>query len=377
MVFFSQHMLHRSSLFVAILLGLSCIPLQSQSADMKHWELDLSVSDADLSPDDRMLAVTLGTPLRLRRGDEVVESIEVWNYREQTKAASTVVATYRFAGIQANYPVRFTADGTLLVVADVARIHVLTADTLAVVRLIDPVLPAGFAIGTLETSPVGHSVVVAANNSLAARLLAYDLDTGQLLFEWNPSMPVRSIAWKPDGTQFAIAPSLPCASIGNNVHVFGTKPWAHLQALTAKNALSLAFSNSHLYSAQGSFCKGSVFNHHLGLEVFETEAWHQQRTVYLRKRDIHDYISFANGRMMANTGTVATKYDWGDFASFSHGANLEFTVWDGDPPSVVFTSPTIQIMGRLRLSRSGKMVIVYAQTPHVFHVQKPQVFQLP
>ncbi len=377
-------MLHRtSSLFAICFAAVSLFSalLPGQTASINRWELALNASDADLSPDDRTLAVTLESPnAPHRRGDEIVESLELWNYRERTKTASTVVAAYRFAGGHPAYPVRFTADGSLLVAADATRLHLVTADTLKAVRVIEPVLPADFAISTIETSPVGHVAIIAADRGgIYGLLFAYDLDTGRLLLEWKPPAAVRSISWRPDGTQFAVAAPHPCTNIGNNVHVFGTEPWTHLHTLTARNAQSLAFSNTRLYSVQPSFCRGALLNHHLGMEVFDTSRWHRVKTVFLRNKDIHDSVSFSNGRLLADTGAVTTQFDLLDFTSFLGQANLQFTIWEGDAQSVVFTSGAISPArparpywprgSRLRLSRTGKMVLLGPQ--------QPQVFQLP
>jgi len=355
-------------------------PSFGQAGGIDEWELALSASDADLSPDDRMLAVTLESPNGPhKRGDELVESVELWDYRQRTRTARAVVATYPFFGVRPSHPVRFTADGLLLVVADPMRLYLLTANTLKTVRIIEPTLPVDFAIGAMETSPIGHSVVIAAQNGVGVSgvLFAYDLDTGQLLLEWKPPIAVMPIAWKPDGTQFAVAVAHHCTSIENNVHVFGTNPWTHLKTLTAIHPQSLAFSDTRLYSVQTSFCKGALINHHLGMEVFDTSRWHRAKTVFLPNKDIHDSASFSNGRLLVDTGTVHTHYDWSDFVSVSGPRNTQFTVWEGDTQSVAFTSATISPPEgtrlrpggtHLRLSRTGKMVLLSPQHARIFQL---------
>jgi len=77
------------------------------------------------------------------------------------------------------------ADSLLLAASDPTRLHVLEAATLEPIRLIEPPLEDGYRIFAVETSPIGHLVVVAANYSTSGMLFAYDLDTGRLLFQWK------------------------------------------------------------------------------------------------------------------------------------------------------------------------------------------------
>jgi len=51
-------------------------------------------------------------------------------------------------------------------------------------------------------------------------------------------------------------------------YMFEHQSLQHLQMLTARNPTSLAFSGDHLYLVESSFCKGSAFDRHLGLEGF-------------------------------------------------------------------------------------------------------------
>jgi hypothetical protein len=133
-------------------------------------------------------------------------------------------------------------------------------------------------------------------------LFAYDLDTGRLPFQWKSPHWVSSISWKQDGTLFAVATPFLCTRFRDTVHVFRTNPWLHLQMLTARNPVFLAFSGDHLCLIESSFCKGSAFDRHLGLEAFAIRGWERRSKLYLPHEDIHGSVSFANGRLLANTG---------------------------------------------------------------------------
>jgi hypothetical protein len=347
----------------------TAIPACGQSAEIDHWDLGLATSDADLSPDDSLLAVTsVSLPVAGEAGAQIIDSLEVWDYRRHKKVAGAKMA---FSPVG----VRFTADGSfLVVVAEPTRLHVLDAATLKSVRLIELPLSEHFRISVMETSPTGHVVIVAADNgNIYGALFAYDLDTGRQLLEWKPPGAVHSISWKPDGTQFATAAPYLCTSIGNEVDVFSAETWGHVQSLSAKNAHSLAFSHDRLYAVQTSLCKGSVFKRHLGMTAFDAHGWKREKTIFLPKNDIHGSVSFANGRLLADTGTVKTDYDWSDMVGYAFATDAQLTIWEGDAKSVIFTSAPLAIPKRpsetrLRLSRTGKMVLFNPQSPQVFKV---------
>jgi len=347
-------------------------------SEPNHWDLGLNTTDADISPDDRLLAITLESPSAPQKSrEQIVESLEVWDYRQHTKVSSTPLTTYINIKPTPN-AVRFSADGLLLVASDPTRLHVLEAATLKSIRLIEPPLEDGFRIFHVETSPVGHVVIIAANYYTSGVLFAYDLDTGRLLFQWKSPHGVSSIAWKQDGTLFAVATPFLCAGSRDTVHVFSANPWQHLQMLTARHPVSLAFSEDHLYLVESSWCKGSMFDRHLGLEAFAIRGWKRSKTLYLPHEDIHSSVSFANGRLLANTGEVRTEHDWLDATTTGINVNVQFTIWKGDASSVEFTSPRLAVSvhqaflkSGMRLSRTGKMVLLYPQHP------EPQVFQIP
>ena len=306
--------------------------------------------------------------------EQIVESLEVWDYRQHAKISSTQLATYINIKPTPN-AVRFSADGLLLVASDPTRLHVLETATLKSIRLIEPPLEDGFRIFAVETSPIGHLVIIAANHETSGVLFAYDLDTGRMLFQWQSPHGVSSISWKPDGALFAVAAPFLCTRFRDTVHVFSTNPWQHLQMLTARNPVSLAFSAEHLYLVESSFCKGSAFDRHLGLEAFTIRGWKRSKTLYLPHEDIHSSVSSANGRLLANTGEVRTEHDWLDATTWGINVNVRFTIWKGDTSSLEFTSPPLPVpphrallKSGLRLSRTGKTVLLYPEA---------QVFQIP
>jgi len=344
------------------------------AARMNHWKLGLTTSDADISPDDRLLAVTLETPGGRQDGHaQAVESVQVWDYRENRKINSVELATYPKIAPTANV-IRFTADGALLVASEPTRLHVLDPSTLTSLRFIEPPLGQDFRIVHIETAPSGHFVIVGANWYTTGVLLVYDLDTRRLLFQSKLPHAVSSIAWKQDGTQFAIASPFLCTRFRDTVHVFSTNPWSHLRTLSARNPVSVAFSEKHLFLVESGLCKGSIFDRHLGLDSFDTSGWHRQKTLFLHN-DIHDSVSFAGGRLLADTGKLSTRHDWLDATTWGVPVDVQFTLWKGETPSLEFTSPSWTIDSKrrprscpLRLSRSGKTVLLCPQNPQVFQI---------
>src|SRR6202035_554285 len=144
----------------------------------------------------------------------------------------------------------------------------------------------------------------------------------------------------------------------DTVHVFNTNPWLHLKTLTARNPASLTLSEDRLYLVESSFCKGSAFDRHLGLEAFDARDWNPRKTIFLPGTDIHDSVSFENSRILANTGNVKTRHDWLDGTTWGTDTDTRFTIWKGDADSITYSSPPLAVPvpahGRdigLRLSR--------------------------
>jgi len=125
-----------------------------------RWELGIPILDADLSPDDRLLAVTTTSLEHPKSGQIADESLSIWDYREQRKIVETRVGTYP-VGAQPG-TVRFTSDGALLVTADAHSIHVFDGTTLKLLREIQPPLADRFVIREIESSPVSHVAIVSA-----------------------------------------------------------------------------------------------------------------------------------------------------------------------------------------------------------------------
>ena len=339
---------------------------------MQHWDLGVVALDADLSPDDRLLAVTSESGrIPHKVGEQILVSLELWDYRQRKAEATTQLASYRSSTVQPRpRPVRFTADGSLLAVADGTTVRVLEASTLKLVRLIQPALDPDWEINSVETSPVGHLAIIFSGGYERGHLFSYDLDTGHLLFSWNPPFDTtHSISWKPDGTQFAIAASRPCGGFGD-IHVFGTNPWVQVETLKAPNSVSLAFSNDRLYAVRSGSCKGSVFHHHLGMEVFDTKGWKHLNPIWVKSKDIHDFVSFANGRLVADTGGLRTEHNWLDATSWGVATNVQVTVWNGDAESFASSfpiSPPVRIL-KLRLSRTARMLLELGSRPQLFEL---------
>lgn len=358
---------------VLFALAMLAVPASGQVSAPKHWELGFTTTDADTSPDDRLLAVTVESPSTPQRPREpIVESVEIWDYRQKIKIGNTRLATYPNSMPTSN-TVRFTADGLFLIASEPTKVHVLDAATLNSLRVIEPPLDQGFRINKLETSPSGHVAIVAANGfPNSAVLFAYDLDSGRLLFQWKSPHQVTSVSWKLDGTEFAVAAPFPCTWFRDTIHVFSVNPWLHLETLKARNPTSVAFSEDRLYFVESGFCKGSMFDRHLGLESFDINGWHRLQTVLLPNRDIHSFVSFANGRLLAGTGNVKIQHDWLDGTTWGVETYLQFTTWEGDARSIIFSS--VPVAGRTfdgdtaRLSRTGKTVLLNPRNPQVFQV---------
>lgn len=362
------------ALLAAVALDLLAFSVAfGQQSEIQSWALPLRVLDADLSPDDRLLAVTLesgSTPQQL--GQETAVSLEVWDYRQRQAIATMQLTRYRSSTVRSvPRPARFSSDGYLLAVADGNTVRVLEASTLRPIRTIHTAVDPDWEINSIETSPVGHLAIIISGGYERGHVFAYDLDNGNLLFRWDPpDVTVHSIAWKPDGTQFSVAASRPCGGYGE-LNIFGTNPWSQIKSLKARNSVSVAFSNDRLYAVQSSYCKGLFIGHHLGIEVFDAQDWRRLDPIVLRAKDIHDFVSFSNGRLVADTGELKAEHDWLDGTTWGVPTDTQITVWKGDAQSVVFTSSRLTSSQDLvRLSRTGRKVLLLDS-------QHLELFELP
>jgi len=87
---------------------------------------------------------------------------------------------------------------------------------------------------------------------------------------------------------------------------------------------------------QSSYCKGLFFGHHLGIGVFYAQDWRRLDPIVLRGKDIHDFVSFTNGRLVADTGELKAEHDWLDGNTWGVPRDVQITVWKGGAQSVVF-----------------------------------------
>lgn len=372
----SQRLSRRCFAMLTVFLA-ACLLLHSGSAQAPtapHWELSVPVLDADISPDDRFVAITTESPEFPQRGETVNESAAIWDYKQHKEIAKAAVAD-SLAGLRARSgPIRFTYDGAFLVAAAEGSIRVFDAATLKLLRTIEPPLSSGCCIREIETSPVSHVALVAAdNNGLRGELLAYNLDDGRELLRRTDITRATSIAWRPDGAQFALAMPFPCSRRGD-IEVFSFGSWAQIAQIHGPNLESVAFGSNKLYAVQTSFCKGTVFNRHLGMEVFDSKGKHK-KNILLAGRDIHDSVSYSNGMVLADTGTVNAEFDALDMTTSAAAAAARMTIWKSDTGSIAFSSEPIDIHAGshtpyaiLRLSRTGKMVIVVDRYVRVFQL---------
>lgn len=345
-------------------IAASITPAEALTAN--HWELQVSALDADLSPDDRLVAITTQTPEKPEHGATDDNWVTLWNYVQKNEIAQARVSSAS-AGMRAEpCPVRFTSDGLFLVVGSGQKLDVLDATTLKFIREIQVPISPEYLIREIETSPVSHiAILVADKAGIYGALFAYDLDHGrgrELMGEVTGSA-VTSLAWKPDGAQFAAAMPQPCSRWGD-VEVFSSASWTPVLKWSEANVESLAFSDKKLYAVQMSFCKGVVFPRHLGIHVFDTQTKHKDK-IFLPHTDIHDFVSYSNGRLLADTGTVRTNFDWLDMTSYLAEVGTHLTVWNTATGSVVYSSDLLELhgglvypSGRIPISRTGKMAIV-------------------
>jgi len=87
---------------------------------------------------------------------------------------------------------------------------------------------------------------------------------------------------------------------GGDVDLFRFGVWSHpASSIHGKHLMAVALSNDNIYGVQSSFfTKSAVFRISLKIEVFDIKG-NPKKPISLSHKDIHDSISYGNGRLLA------------------------------------------------------------------------------
>lgn len=381
---------------------------------LKSYELHGGIGSADISPDEKLVAIERTSEENigntgLTRLNAIVELLD---FRTDRVVAHTVLkgtdvprsrtGTFAYANREAPF-VRFTADGEFVVANFDDRIRVLRTNDLSEVRSIPINRPPTATriyhlkkygaqkvtyvpeIQAFDTSPTGTLLAIFWAGTLVnskGRLDIYDISSGQRLATWrtpgslwHPLTAGSDLAWGPTSRRIFVAEanSIPCLTPGSAPDVFGfdVRTGAVETSLTTRLMVGdIAVTPARELLAVDANCVGVFSDHHPKMAVFDLRTGKHVRGVGVKKTGVRYQVSVSrNGqRAVAWTSEVKCKFDWGDMDCDNWSTKPMFTVWHLPNFSVVATSQVLPTGGALKISSTGRYVLVYGKKGFVFEV---------
>jgi hypothetical protein len=329
---------------------------------LKVFPLQGNPSSADISPDETLVA-TLVT-----RSDstKTVEAAQLWDFRHERLIAEMPLVEVATAshGVPTRRFTRFTSDGTLVVVYLDHCLYVLSGIDLHRIREIPLTSPPDktesfesksvvrsytekASVEIFEVSPTGHRAAATWVGAGPAQLEVYDLDSGKRLSEFYVRPPA-GLRWDANGQQFILA-----VDTGNQIPSPNQDP--DLLVIDALSGAERLLLNTGM--AVGGIAitpdgrawvvdraeRGLFTNHTPKMKVFDLHTGKQLRKLEGHGSGVRYAVSASRSgdRVVAFTGTVKTKFDWGDMVSFDTVVDLSFSVWDANNYQGIVTSQTL------------------------------------
>lgn len=384
------------SLLFAVIASACCV---AQHSEVRVQKLDINYNDADISPDGKLVAVTVS-----HVGDNELlwrDEVQLWDWRAGKQAAVQVTRS-PIKKKPYHSRVRFAADGKLLVVTSTSppMIKVFTVPELKPARDIaldevndydDPILaietsPSGYRVAVLfaegpsvelwNNPPNGDLVKLARNwAGPPSRISIFDLDTGAKsatadLDRWASSS--GSLSWSEDGKKIAAIGNDgdSCDSKqGSRVKVFDAASGETLRRFDARFAETVVFASGDQMLVAEYNCEGILQQKMPTITIYDAgkgkplrklsggpwEVRHQIHVSADRRRAIGYVEQQSTGFSPADGG-----YVWYDV-----NENRKFLVWEIASAKVIAESPAFRydnefgIMHNFRLNRDGSVAIAF------------------
>lgn len=374
---------------------------EEEQTSFQIYKLDTgwSTNAVDISPDSRFVAVDAGKGSGQGQSVEVVEEIQIWNFRKRELVASKILSKKEFANPSdiGNDPrfIRYAETGARIVVYQEGHLLMLDSDTLNQLQDIDlgrsgwPRVPSRWS-----TDSRVADVEVDANATRAAVLLSwstgggqlrvYDLMSGALIRKWDfeAEFPGREpVSIDPGGHLVAV--SLLLFSPGErllrskerNVLISDIDSGKMISAInTGYMAGGIAFASSDtlltvsLNPEQRYFSKDT-------LKIWNVQTGSLIRQISSPPGGVHDSVGVsADGRVgFGYVGLEKKDNHWWQETDYKI-VYQRFRLWDLATGNVIATSPDILPIApgglNFRLSLKGDVVLIYpiaTSAPLIFY----------
>lgn len=370
------------------------------------YALHSDPNSADISPDEQFVATESTrreeTPDPSRK--RFLEVAQIWNFKEDKLIAELLLqqddvkasATgYLPAPIHGERIIRFSPDGSRVIVLLDRTLHVLRREDLAEVRTYQLIAPNDvertvhgktkvekFDIRTMEISPNGDlAAVLWIRDLLNGSIVIYNLMTGGRVNSWDiPQGWVRftnNLAWDPGGSLLLvpIPNAMPCMSPGNEADLFAfdVRTGATTQKLnTGLLTGSIAITSDRRVLAVDRDCLGVFKNHDPKLRVFDLSTGKIVQEISGRGSGVRYSVSISadGSRFLAFTGKMKAGFDWGDAVPYDVRVDSTFSVWNLHDYRGIVTSQNIPGLNAwgLRLSPKGGYAISIGKASFIYEL---------
>lgn len=362
---------------------------------LKTYPLHNNPDSADISPDEQFVvtAVRLPTGSSDSRNKQVVEAVQLWNFREDKLLAefhppqpdaNTSDDKLSDGSNLSDRFVRFSPDGTNVVALIQQTIYILSSNNLSLLKSTRVGAPSNTAersrIRAFELSPTGVAAVLWVTGELHGTIALHDYRSGKFLRSWETPQGwvafTKVIAWDRAGKLLlvAIPDEIPCRSPGSQPDVFAFDADSgkiEQKFRTGLTAGSIAITGDRVLAVDEN-CLHVFANHSPDLQVFELTTGKRVRELSGRGAGVRYRVSAsANGnRFLAFTGIMKMQFDWLDGVPMDRTVDETFTVWNAADYSAVVTSQNIPGLksSDLRISAKGAYAISYGKASFVYEL---------
>jgi hypothetical protein len=369
-----------SFLFVLLLLSAGVAATEAPpQRDLRFIPLP-NTSSVDLSPDETLVASVSAGYGRADCDEGKCYPVSV---RLHDLAKGSVVAEQEFHDPlhPRGHYVRFVPDGKEVVASVANVLHVLSVPELREIRTIEmsnvlKILPPSipfkeFAIITaMEVSPDGETVaVIRPDRGVSGVIELYALASGKRVATWPAPAGwlefSKGLVWSGDGRNLylAVPESPPCDRFGlSRISEYEVARGAVVRQLNIRLLTgSVALADADRVFAVSLDCVQTSGKPKL--QVFSLSTAKKLAELDGRGSGVR-YLVAASGdrsRIVAFTGKLKKKFDWGDMHFFEKPVDATFSVWNTRDYSGVVTSqhiPWNPQLGEVRMSRTGRFVAV-------------------
>lgn len=412
---------------VAISARQGCLAAAATPTTLKSYPLHGTIGSADISPDEKLVAIESlsGKPAGDSGASRFRPVVELWDFRANRLVARTTLngpEVPRSTNNAALYAlgkeqfVRFTGDGKNVVAYFDDEVWVLRTDDLSVVASLHLIPPASHtftrnlkrygvqretyapSIQGLETSPKGTLMAVlwsgapVRGNPVQGRLDIYDIPSGhrfdmwRVPNSWSPDGVGHDLAWGPFGTYIYMARpnSTPCLRPDGGPDVFGLNVQTGALKTTLNTGLmvgDIAVTPTEELLAVDTNCVGRHSNLHPKMVVYDLRSGKHWRNVRVKGTGVRYRVAVSRNGKRAVAWTSEVKcslFDWLDMTCARDSVKPIFTMWHLPDFRVMATSQVLpdstltsqfeQGDGVLRISSTGRYVLMYGTNGFVFEV---------